>query len=157
MNPLNSLTKSSHETFNNISPYEKYPVPNQDDLMAYQLDVGITLGTDDVSAHLVGVQILTEADDYSLSIKVVINLEDEDNSVTASFNHQFIDGFDPSVPMQALLDARAFVLSLCENQLQVKAIETVLFSLVGECLFESISKSQLVQQALVRMMVDNSI
>ena len=157
MNNLNSLTKSISETFSNIFDDENFPVPNQENLSAYQLDVGITLGTDNLSSHIYGVQILTEINEYFLTIKVVFNIEDEDNSVTASFNHQFIGGFDPSVPMQALLDARSFVLSLCENQFQVKAIETVLYGLVGECLFSSISESSLVQQALVRMMVDNSI
>jgi hypothetical protein len=157
MNTPNFLGKTTQDTFNQLFGDMRFPLPTQSNLYAYQTDFGITLGRDDLSSQIEGVQILTDINVDSLTIKVIINIEDNDNSVTVYFNHEFIAGFCPSTPLKALLDARTFVLSFCENPPQVKAIETVLYGSVGDCLFGDVSSSSLIQQALVKMMVDNSI
>jgi hypothetical protein len=157
MKTPNFLEKTTPDTINEILDYENFPVPIKFNSYADEYHVGLSLEADSSNDLLTGVQVIAVGDVDSLTIKVVINTTDIDNSVTANFNHKFIDGLNLTIPIAAISDARTFLHGLCENYNQAKAMDTVLYAKVGERLFGDVSLLPLIRQTLVKIMVENDL
>lgn len=157
MKSQNFIEKTTPETLNEISNYEQFPVPIKYNSFADEYNSGLYLEDDNNVEHLKGVEIIAVGDTDSLTIKVVINTEDIGNSVTANFNHKFIDGLNLNIPITAISEAKEFLRSLCKNYNQAKTMETVLYAKVGERLFGDVSLLPLIRQTLVKIVAENDL
>jgi hypothetical protein len=156
MTTLQRVEKTTQETFNTICYGEVFAVLTNNKVNAFQTDGTIYLTSDDANSSIYDVYISVDCDETLLSISIILNPEDEENSVTVFFHHDFLEQFNPSHPPKAIFDARDFLLSICENSYQIDAVETILFGLLGKKLFNKVSTSLLMQQALVKAMIVHS-
>lgn len=150
------IEKTTQETLDGICYGQSFKVLENKEMYAVQTDGVIYLTDDGLESCLEDIHISVDCDETLLSISIILNPEDEENSVTVFFHHDFLEQFNPSRPPKEIFDARDFLLSICENSYQIDAVETILYGLIGEKLFNKVSKSPLMQQALVKAMIVQS-